>query len=120
MKKLLFPLYVLFLLAFVAFSYLFIDPGLFYLRPLFTNYFQLHRLVTTSIFTLFLVLFFVLYACTLYLVKRDLLSKHDIFKLILASVVILLFTYPAMVSFDIFNYIATAKVTFFYHENPYI
>jgi len=40
--------------------------------------------------------------------------------LIGASGVILLFAYPAMLSFDIFNYIATAKVTFFYHENPYL
>ena len=28
--------------------------------------------------------------------------------------------YPAMLSNDIFNYIATAKVLFTYHENPYI
>ncbi|MDO8623721.1 MAG: hypothetical protein Q7R52_05745 [archaeon] len=33
---------------------------------------------------------------------------------------ILFFSYPAMLSYDIFNYIATSKVLFFYHENPYI
>src|SRR5581483_4454944 len=36
------------------------------------------------------------------------------------SVSLLLLAYPTMLSFDIFNYIATAKVLFHYHENPYI
>jgi hypothetical protein len=40
--------------------------------------------------------------------------------LICVTVILLLFSYPAMLSYDIFNYIATAKVLFFYHENPYI
>jgi hypothetical protein len=31
----------------------------------------------------------------------------------------LLFSYPAMLSFDIFNYILTAKLSFVYIENPY-
>lgn len=32
---------------------------------------------------------------------------------------IFLFSYPAL-SYDIFNYILTAKITFFYRENPYV
>jgi hypothetical protein len=31
-----------------------------------------------------------------------------------------IFAYPAALSFDIFNYITTARVAFFYQENPYI
>jgi hypothetical protein len=48
------------------------------------------------------------------------LSKKELILLIGSSGVILLFSYPAMLSYDIFNYIATAKVAFFYHENPYL
>lgn len=40
--------------------------------------------------------------------------------LIIISVVFLFFSYPAILSSDIFNYIFTAKVLFGYHENPFI
>lgn len=120
MKKIILISYILFLLCFTVFSYLFIDPGLFYLKPLFTNFFQLHREVTTSLFIISIFLFFEFYGWMLQKIKQGTLHKRTVFKLIIATALILLFAYPAMISFDIFNYIATAKVTFFYHENPYI
>jgi hypothetical protein len=52
--------------------------------------------------------------------KNKKLTEKNIWLLIGISFIVLLFAYPAILSFDIFNYIATAKVTFFYHENPYI
>lgn len=120
MKKLLIGSYIFFLLYFVAFSYLFIDPGLFYLKVFFTDFFQLHRLAVTTAFVISVLIFFSYYFVFLLWVKNRKLVEKDIRNLIIATVVILIFAYPAMVSFDIFNYIATAKVTFFYHENPYI
>lgn len=120
MKKLLFISYFVFLILSIIYSYLFIDPGLFYLKPLFTNYFQLHRVSTTILFVVFVLVFFGFYALFLYFAKHKKLSKKEILLLISGSGLPLLFAYPAMVSFDIFNYIATAKVAFLYHENPYI
>jgi len=54
------------------------------------------------------------------MLKRNKLSIKEVVTLIFSTTVILLFAYPAMLSYDIFNYIATAKLLFFYHENPYI
>lgn len=56
---------------------------------------------------------------TLRRVKNGQIIVKDVWFLILSTCVILIFAYPAL-SNDIFNYIATAKVTFFYKENPYI
>lgn len=120
MKKIVFGSYIIFLLLFAVFSYLFIDPGLFYLRPLFTNFFQLHRIPTTILFCLFLGISFAFYGYCLHLVAKGRLSVKDFLLTLSVTIGILLFSYPAMVSFDIFNYIATAKVAFLYHENPYI
>ncbi|HYK09061.1 MAG TPA: hypothetical protein VEW42_06200 [Candidatus Eisenbacteria bacterium] len=120
MNKIVFFLYVLFLLCFTFFSYLFIDPGLIYLRPLFTNFHQTHRMEVTSIFTLFIFLSFIFYFLCLHFIKKNQLTMKHICMLIGITAGILVFAYPAIVSFDIFNYIATAKVAYFYHENPYI
>ncbi|HSD98570.1 MAG TPA: hypothetical protein VLB73_02635 [Patescibacteria group bacterium] len=120
MRKIVFIFYFLFLISFVVFSYLFVDPGLFYLRFSFTNFFQLHRVITTCLFSLSIIFFFTFYAYFLHEVNRNTVSISTIFALSIGSAAVLLFAYPAMISFDIFNYIATAKVTFFYHENPYI
>src|SRR5579872_3286858 len=120
MKRIVFGCYIIFLLLFVAFSYLFIDPGLFYLRSIFTNFFQLDRISTTILFCLFLVISFGFYAYCLRFVSTGKLLLKEVIILLAVTIGILLFSYPAMVSFDIFNYIATAKVSFFYHENPYL
>lgn len=42
------------------------------------------------------------------------------FKILFAVLSLLIFSYPAVLSYDIFNYIATSKVLYFYHENPYL
>lgn len=120
MNRVLFFLYIFFLLSFVVFSYLFIDPGLFYLRPLFSNFHQIHRATITILFFFFILSSFFFYLFSLYLIKKNKLTAKHLFVLIGVTIGILVFSYPAVVSFDIFNYIATAKVTYFYHENPYI
>jgi hypothetical protein len=120
-------LYSFLLIVLGIFSYGFVDPnlklgsGFFYQdaqkKLAFLVYQQ--RLLTTLIF-IFLVLFlFTLYFFLLNLADKGELSAGQLFKLVIAAVLILFFAYPAF-SHDIFNYIMTAKIVTFYHENPYI
>lgn len=48
------------------------------------------------------------------------IDESFIKKIVFVSLVCLIFSYPAVLSYDIFNYMSTAKVTYFYHENPYL
>lgn len=120
MKRLIFSFYFLFLLLFTLFSYLFIDPNLIYLKSIYTGYAFSNREVVSIVYCLFILLFFLFYFYFLKLIKNINLSIKEIIFLISGTSVILFFSYPAMLSYDIFNYIATAKVTFFYQENPYL
>ncbi len=120
MKHTLFLGYTLFLIIFTLFSYLFIDPNFFYLHYFYTSFFSLHRTVTTILFVLLVVLFFAFYLSFLFLIQKNIIVKKELLYVIGITICALLFSYPAMLSFDIFNYIATAKVAFLYHENPYI
>lgn len=73
----------------------------------------------TAWYTGTVVLLFGWYFWTLRKVKSGQFSAKNVWSLIFLTSVILIFAYPAL-SNDIFNYIATAKVTFFYRENPYL
>ena len=114
MNKQLF-LYGLFLLAFTFFTYLFVDPNLIYLDKIFTGFAYKNRQLVSIMYIFFVLLFFVFYW---YFYNR--ITKKNIKKIIFISIVFLFFSYPAILSFDIFNYIFTAKVFYLYHENPYI
>ena len=120
MKKIIFILYTLTLLLLVLFSYGFIDPNLIYYKKIFSNFAFENRLATTLLYSLFIVVLFLFYFAFIFLVSQKKLHMKEIKFLIMITCVILLFAYPAMLSYDIFNYIVTAKVLFFYHENPYI
>lgn len=119
MKNLIIFGYSIFIFVFIFFSYLFIDQNLFYLKFLYTNFDHLNRLLTSIFYTLSVSVFFCFYLVVIYLFKKNVLALKDIKILFLISCT-LIFSYPAMLSFDIFNYLATAKVFFFYKENPYI
>lgn len=119
MNKLI-PLYVVFLFIFTFFSYLFIDPNLSYLKNLYSEFIFSHRLLTSVIYASLIGTFFIFYLIFLKMFKENKLDVRDIKLLILITCAVLFFSYPAMLSFDIFNYIFTAKVAFFYHENPYV
>lgn len=115
MSKQLF-LYSVFLLLFSLFTYLFIDTNLIYLHGLYTGFYSSNRIITTSVYLLLVSLFFIFY---LYFLKKKITSElHK--KFIIVSLLFLIFSYPAILSYDIFNYLATAKVTYFYKENPYL
>ena len=120
MNKLILFGYGVLCLLLVLFSYLFIDSGLSYLSFLYTGFVSQNRFITTVMFVFIMFLFFLLYVLTLHLVKNEKIKRRKLFMLIGVCAGVLLFSYPAILSFDIFNYIATAKVAFFYHENPYV
>lgn len=120
MKKIIFILYAVFLLLFTIFSYIFVDPNLSYLRNIYSGLAFSSRLLVTIFYILSIVIFFIFYGVFIYLGAKKKIALRGIMTLIGITIIILFFSYPAMLSFDIFNYIATSKVLFFYHENPYV
>lgn len=83
------------------------------------NFVNFQRSGTLVVYSFFILAFFLFYGLILWQVARKNLTAKHILILIISLVLILLFSFPAF-SYDIFNYIATAKVTFIYKENPYI
>jgi len=106
--------YSLFLIFFVIFSYLFVDLILFYLKFLFSNFAYSKRTIVSIGYFVLILIFFIFYLT--FSAQEGINAK----KVILITTLILIFSYPAMLSFDVFNYMATAKVLFQYRENPYI
>ncbi|MEK7543315.1 MAG: hypothetical protein AAB557_00440 [Patescibacteria group bacterium] len=112
--------YGLVLIVFTIISWGFVDansslPHIVSLQPII--YFK--TLYPTAWYTASVVALFGWYVWILHSIKKGLLTSKHVWLAIVATVVILMWSYPAL-SNDIFNYIATAKVTFFYRENPYI
>lgn len=100
--------YLVLLFILTVFSYGYIDPHLSSALPFVAYY---HRPVWTIIFLFLLVSLFALY---LYFLKH-----HPKTWIIVAAAGILVFSYPAL-TYDLFNYVTTAKVLYTHHENPYI
>ncbi len=96
--KLLFFLYIFISLFTAFFSYGFTDPNRGWAV-----------LITGGIMMLFFVLYFRILS----------VAERGVLRLIVCVAVILLLAYP-MFSYDVFNYILTAKVTYFWKENPYL
>ncbi|KKQ38519.1 MAG: hypothetical protein A3H17_02700 [Candidatus Levybacteria bacterium RIFCSPLOWO2_12_FULL_37_14] len=120
MKKLIILLYSAFLFLFTIFSYLFVDPNLSYLKDFYSGFAFSNRLLTTISYTTAILIFFIFYGIFIYLGVKKKINLKEIFVLLSITAAILFFSYPAMLSYDIFNYIATSKVLFFYQENPYV
>jgi len=112
-------LLILYLSSFIAFSFLsflFIDQNFFYLNNLYLGFHTQHRQIVSIFYFLIISGLFLSY---LFILKK--IKDIEInYKYILVLVIIGTFSYPAILSFDIFNYIATAKVAFLYWENPYV
>jgi len=120
MKKVFFILYPVALLGLTIFSYLFIDPNLIYLKDFYSGFAYKYRYEVSFFYLLILFIIFTSYLLLLKLISKKKIDFKNLRFLIFITIAILFFSYPAMLSFDIFNYITTAKVLFFYHENPYI
>ena len=114
MKKIILFYFLSFLL-FSLFTFFYIDENFFYLRSLYSGI-NLHM-------PLFAILLYSLFISLLYFGYFKILvyaPKIKIQKKMLLLPFIGIFAYPAILSFDLFNYIATAKVAFHYFENPYV
>lgn len=120
MKKLAFILYSVFLSLFTVFSYAFVDPNLSYLKNVYSDFAFSNRLLTTVFYVSAILISFVFYGVFIYLGVRRKVNLREIFILLGITVTILFFSYPAMLSYDIFNYVTTSKVLFFFKENPYV
>lgn len=120
MKKLIIGIYIFLLFFVVYFSYAFVDPNLIYLNQIYSGFYAESRELTTFLYLLSIFGLFAWYILFLLLTKRQIFNTQHILILIAITIAILLFSYPAMLSFDIFNYLTTAKVLFFYKENPYV
>lgn len=120
MKKLIFLSYALYLIIFTIFSYAFIDPNLIYFHKFFSGFAFTHRRITTGIYSVSIFTFFIFYICFVKMTANKYFATKNLKLLIILTICILFFAYPAMLSYDIFNYISTTKVLFFYHENPYV
>lgn len=80
------------------------------------GYFQ--RPLSTGLYLAILGLLFILYFFILRSIRKGILSRRQLWKIILAVTAILVFSYPAF-SYDMFNYMFTAKTILVYHKNPY-
>jgi len=79
----------------------------FYQRPL-----------STFLYVSIVSLLYVLYGATIKGALRGWLSRTWLWRIILSTTAILVFSYPAF-SYDLFNYMFTAKTVLVYHKNPY-
>lgn len=120
MRKIFFSTYICVLLLFVVFSYIFVDRNLFYLRDVYTGFALNHKGIATIMYMVFIFLFFLFYFFLCSWVKKNKIRVREFLFLFGITVGILLLAYPAMLSYDVFNYMTTAKVIFLYHENPYV
>lgn len=120
MKKIFLLSYIFFLFLVVIFSYSFIDPNLFYLKRYVPDFLFFSPQVKTILYIAMVIIFFIFYGGWIFLLKRGVLKQREVFFGVYLTVALLFFSYSAMLSHDIFNYIATAKILFFYRENPYL
>lgn len=112
--------YILTLIALTIYSFGFIDANFpIHLLPKIFSFVHAERSAASVVYILLIVSMFICYLWALKRVKDKLLRSKDVWKLIILTCIILFFSFPGL-SYDIFNYVATARVTYFYKENPYI
>lgn len=110
-------IFILTLILFSVFTYAFVDLNLSYFKSLYTGLYLNQRLLLSAIYSL---LIFILFGCFYYFINKFEELKSRLNKIIIFVIFATVFAYPAALTFDIFNYMTTARVVFFYHENPYI
>lgn len=80
------------------------------------GYFQ--RPLATGIYLAIVLIFFVLYGATIHLVKKNRISGRSFWWTVGVLAAVLVLSYPAF-SYDLFNYMFTAKTVLLYHKSPY-
>lgn len=77
-----------------------------------------NRTISSAVYIFLLIIFFISYFLILHLVHKKKIAFKNIVGLIILSIIILFFAYPAF-SHDIFNYIFDARIVTHYNLNPY-
>ena len=124
--KLLFPLYLLTIVALFIYSFTQVDLSLTLSRisvyQLVEKYLQnigfFQRPLSTVIYIVILVFLIVFYFIFLYQTLKKKINARSIWKIIILTTVVLVFSYNAF-SYDLFNYIFDAKIVTHYHLIPY-
>lgn len=120
MKKIINSIYFVTLIVFFIYSWGFVDANIpIKIFPFLNKFIWSERALATFIYIALVFLLFICFGYQLWLVSLKRVDFRYIRKLIIASSLVLFFSYPGF-TYDIYNYIATAKVAFIYHENPYI
>ncbi len=120
MKRILFVIYSLLLILITIYTWGFVNVNFPF--KTFTSLSQLiyaHRAAATALYAGFIAVMFVFYGYFILLVKRKQVGLRFVLTIIAVTGIVLFFSFPAF-AYDIFNYIATAKVAFLYRENPYV
>lgn len=76
------------------------------------------RTVSTVLYLSILVFFYGLYVIVLQRIRAGTMTVHSLWKTIFCISLVFVLSYPAF-SYDIFNYMFTAKTVLLYHKNPY-
>lgn len=115
------------LVVLTFFSYGFVDPNLnlssapIYLRihePLSVLVFE-KRTMAAALYVGIVTALFILYIHILRKANTEKFSLRLAIVVVAGAFIMLLFAYPAF-SYDLFNYILTARISFLYRENPYV
>lgn len=78
-----------------------------------------NRPLSTFFYLAIILLLYLFYLFFLKLARKEKISKKVVWTLILASTLMLTFSYNAF-SYDLFNNIFDAKIVTYYHQNPYL
>ena len=127
MKKIIFTGYIITLLALFLYSYTQIDLSLTFSRIEFLRHlvksFQyigyFNRPLSAFLYIFIIISLLSFYICFLIMTLKKQIDKKTLWKLILATTIILSFSYNAF-SYDLFNYMFDAKIITHYHQNPYL
>ncbi len=126
MAKKLFIGYLLASVGLFLYSYTQVDLGLTLSRA---NIYQtlekgfqhigyFNRPLSATLYLILVAAFFVMYGIVLNVIKKNIISVKSFWWLVGITTAILIFSYPAF-SYDMFNYMFTAKTVLLYHKNPY-
>lgn len=128
MKRLIFFGYAVSAVALLLFSYTQTDLNLTLSRAGFVREAQkafqyvgfYQRPVATAIYIGILAVLFSSYLALLKDLKGNVAGFGYVWRIIVLTTVILVFSYPAALSYDFFNYLFTAKTVLVYRQNPYL
>lgn len=119
-------LYLTAIAALLLYSYTQVDLGLTLsgngavstVQKLFQSVGYFNRPLSTALYCAILALLFVLYGIILYRARKGYETVRSAGVVVAATAVILVISYPAF-SYDLFNYLFTAKTVLVYHQDPY-